>query len=152
MAVCPSDKQNAVRSTAEYAWQLSFKLRNHPSHDGFERGQMNRCDFPKLLIVKVLVLVPQDISERNDRGPRCLVIPSQVISAECLRSLGNNLRCPLDRPAVNIAGPVLFEGKAFNRGSYAFDLVANVKQPGTRAFGRSHQKTRRASRSTSLRM
>jgi hypothetical protein len=27
-----------------------------------------------------------------------------------------------------------------------------VKQPGTRAFGRSHQKTRRASRSTSLRM
>jgi hypothetical protein len=35
---------------------------------------MDSCDLPKLPIVKVLVLVPQDISERDDGGPRRLVI------------------------------------------------------------------------------
>jgi hypothetical protein len=32
----------------------------------------------------------------------------------------------------------LFEGKAFDRSSYAVDLVANVEQSGARAFTRNH--------------
>jgi hypothetical protein len=38
-------------------------------HDRPQLGQVNRCDFPKLVVIEAPVLVPQDIADPDDRGP-----------------------------------------------------------------------------------
>jgi hypothetical protein len=49
---------------------LCAEFCQHLRHDRLQLGQVNRCDFPKLLVIEALVFVPQDVTDPDDRAPR----------------------------------------------------------------------------------
>jgi hypothetical protein len=121
----------------------------HLRHERVYFGQMNRCNFPKLLVVEALVFVPQDVADPDNGGPRRIGLFGEQIGRQRFRGFRNDLHGTFHRAAMQIAALVLHERKVVNDHSDALDLVSNMKQTGTGALARSHQKIRTASRSTS---
>ena len=124
----------------------------HLCHDRLQLGQVNRRDFPKLLVVEALIFMPQDVVDSDNGGPRRIGIFGEVIRRQRFRGFRNDLHGAFHRAAMQLAILVLHERKAPNDHSDALDLIANVKQTGAGALAGNHQKIHTASRSTSLRM
>jgi hypothetical protein len=82
---------------------LGLKFLDHPPYDGVERRQVNRRNIPKQPVIEPLVLVPQDVSNSDDRLPWCLTISSEKARRQRLRRFGNDLRRAFNSPAMNIA-------------------------------------------------
>lgn len=110
---------------------------------------MDGWDLPEPFVIKPLVLVPQHISNADDRFPWSLAVSGYKFGRQCACCFGNDLCGTFDRAAVKIAARVLVEGQRFNDSCNTIDLVTNLQQPGTRILACHHQKTRTASRSTS---
>jgi hypothetical protein len=121
-------------------------------HDRLQSGQVNRRDFPKLLVVEALVFVPQDIADPDNGAPRRLSLFGEQIRRQRFRGFRNDLHGAFHRAAMHVAALVLRERKAANDRGDALDLITNMKQTGAGALAGSHQKIRTASRSTSPRM
>jgi hypothetical protein len=73
-------------------WGLVPEVFEHPVYDRAKGWQMDSRDFPKLPVVKALVLVTQYVSDANDRFPWSISMPFQKLPRQCTGSLGNNLR------------------------------------------------------------
>jgi hypothetical protein len=61
------------------------------AHDRLQSRQVNCRDFPKLLVVEALVLVPQDVADSDNGSPWCIRVFGEVIQRQCFRSLRNDL-------------------------------------------------------------
>jgi hypothetical protein len=107
-------------------------------YDRAKGWQMDSRDFPKLPVVKALVLVTQYVSDANDRFPWSISMPFQKLPRQCTGSLGNNLRSAFYGAPMQVASLILFEREPLNDGSDAIDLVTNVQQSSARILARCH--------------
>jgi hypothetical protein len=75
---------------------LDIKLLDHSPHDRLQSGQVNCRNFPKLPVIKPLVLVPQDVSDPDDGLPRSVTMPNQKVGRQRLSRLRDDLGGALD--------------------------------------------------------
>src|SRR3954447_22008569 len=106
------------------------EFRQHLRYDRLQSRQMNRRDFPKLLVVEALVFMPQDVSDPDNGCPRRGGVFGEEVRRQCFCGFRNDLHSALHRAAMHVTALILLERKAANNRRYALDLITNVEETG----------------------
>ena len=128
------------------------QIGQHSQHNFAQLRQVDVHDLPPTAIVDMLVFMPQDIADADDRGSWGDRIFACQLGRQRPCSFRDDLYGALRNATQRVAFPVFVKTHARHRGRYAVNFVADVKQPDMRALRGGRQKILIASLSMSLRI